>query len=235
MIRTIRPETGRAARDTQIPRWLFLVGTMAMTLLFIGLGAAAWGGWAAYVAHPARAGAAVVLVVLTALASFSGINLSRGKREDTRARRLFLPFALGTVILAWLPPYMDRRELWVIDGDTARYLGLTLLVLGGALRVWPMFVLGRRFSGLVAIQEGHELVTTGPYRYVRHPSYLGALVGSAGWVLVFRSSVGLLLLVAGVWLAHARIEVEEALLESEFGSAYTEYCRRTWRLIPWVY
>jgi hypothetical protein len=54
-------------------------------------------------------------------------------------------------------------------------------------------VLGHRFSGLVAIQPGHALVTTGLYGVVRHPSYLGLLVNSLGWALAFRSGVGVLL------------------------------------------
>ncbi len=98
-----------------------------------------------------------------------------------------------------------------------------------------MFVLGRRFSGLVAIQEGHELVTDGIYRWVRHPSYLGALVGFAGWVLVFRSLVGLLLLIPGAGALVTRMDAEEVLLASEFGARYAAYRARTWRLVPWVY
>jgi protein-S-isoprenylcysteine O-methyltransferase Ste14 len=54
-----------------------------------------------------------------------------------------------------------------------RWLGVVLFAAGGALRIWPVFVLGPRFSGLVAIQPGHTLATSGPYRIVRHPSYLG--------------------------------------------------------------
>jgi len=57
---------------------------------------------------------------------------------------------------------------------------------GGALRLWPVFVLGHQFSGLVAIQPGHKLV-------IRHPSYLGLLVNALGWGLAFRSAVGVLL------------------------------------------
>ncbi len=98
-----------------------------------------------------------------------------------------------------------------------------------------MFVLGRRFSGLVAIQEHHELVTTGIYRHIRHPSYLGFLIGFIGWMLLFRCGVGLLLVAPAFWILVARMDAEEALLTSEFGRAYAEYRERTWRLVPWVY
>ena len=85
---------------------------------------------------------------------------------------------------------------------------------GGAVRLWPVFVLGRRFSGLVAIQPGHTLVTTGIYRIIRHPSYLGLLVSSLGWALAFRSGVGVLLAVLTLVPVIGRIRAEEALLRS---------------------
>jgi protein-S-isoprenylcysteine O-methyltransferase Ste14 len=54
----------------------------------------------------------------------------------------------------YLPPYTDRKAFWTLDGDTIRRLGVVLFAAGGALRLWPVFVLGRRFSGSVAVQPG---------------------------------------------------------------------------------
>src|SRR5262249_52075209 len=100
---------------------------------------------------------------------------------------------------------------------------------------WPVFVLGNRFSGLVAIQPGHALVTNGPYRIIRHPSYLGLMIGSFGWALAFRSGIGVLL--AALYLVRliARIRAEEALLRSQCGEAYEGYRSHTYRLIPGLY
>jgi protein-S-isoprenylcysteine O-methyltransferase Ste14 len=211
-----------------------IIVSIAGTLAFLGIGVAGWGDLGGYLAHPARAAAAAYVVLLTVVALFSGVNFGHGTREDVKARWIFVPAALGSLALAWFPAFMDRRDLWTIDGDAARWLGLGLLVAGGVLRVWPMFVLGRRFSAFVAIQEGHALVTDGIYRHVRHPSFLGMLVAWAGWALVFRSSVGVLLLVPAIPVLLARIDAEEALLASEF-PAYAEYRRRSWRLVPGVY
>jgi protein-S-isoprenylcysteine O-methyltransferase Ste14 len=93
-------------------------------------------------------------------------------------------------------------------------------------------VLGHRFSRLVAIQPGHTLVTTGLYRVVRHPSYLGLLVNSLGWALAFRSGVGVLLTALLIPPLIARIGAEERLLRSQFGGEYEVYRRRTSRLVP---
>jgi protein-S-isoprenylcysteine O-methyltransferase Ste14 len=140
-----------------------------------------------------------------------------------------------SALLVWLPPSLDHRDRWVIDGDGVRWVGVALFVAGGALRLWPVFVLGRRFSAVVAIQEHHELVTSGPYRWVRNPSYLGGLISLVGWALVFRSVAGLLLVLPLLWILVSRMHAEERLLASEFGAAYDAYRRRTWRLLPGVY
>jgi protein-S-isoprenylcysteine O-methyltransferase Ste14 len=116
-----------------------------------------------------------------------------------------------------------------------RWIGVFLFLAGGALRLWPVFVLGERFSGLVAIQPGHQLVTSGVYGVIRHPSYLGALIYSLGWGLAFRSGVGVLLAALLVPPLIARMNAEEKLLASHFGAEYEAYRARTSRLIPGIY
>jgi protein-S-isoprenylcysteine O-methyltransferase Ste14 len=139
------------------------------------------------------------------------------------------------VLDGYLPAYTDRKEFWTIDGDTIRWIGVVLFAAGGALRIWPVFVLGRRFSGLVAIQPGHTLVTSGVYGVIRHPSYLGLLINSLGWGLAFRSGVGVLLTGLTMLPLLARIRAEETLLRTQFGDEYGAYCARTSRLVPGLY
>jgi protein-S-isoprenylcysteine O-methyltransferase Ste14 len=107
-------------------------------------------------------------------------------REDRANRWVIVALGLIGLLDAYLPAYTDSKEFWTFDGDAIRWLGIVLFAAGGALRIWPVFVLGRRFSGFVAKQPGHTLVTTGLYGVVRHPSYLGLLVNSLGWALAFR-------------------------------------------------
>jgi protein-S-isoprenylcysteine O-methyltransferase Ste14 len=78
-------------------------------------------------------------------------------------------------------------------------------------------------------------VTGGLYRVIRHPSYLGLLLGTFGWGLVFRSGIGVLVALLLLPPLVARMNAEEALLESEFGAQYADYRRRTWRLLPFLY
>jgi protein-S-isoprenylcysteine O-methyltransferase Ste14 len=215
----------------------FTMGLVSVvsTGLFLGLAVLGWGSFAAFFAHPARVAVVVITFALVVAALFTQGNLSPGERED-RANRwvlaVFLPIGL---LAAYLPAWCDRTGFWIVDGDAARWLGVALYATGGALRLWPVFVLGRRFSGLVAIQPGHRLVTDGIYGVIRHPSYLGLLVNALGWALAFRSAVGVLLTALTVVILVGRIRSEEALLRSQFGAEYDAYRTRTWRLIPGLY
>ena len=213
------------------PATFTIVGTPA----YLALAVLGWGGFAAFFSHPARIALTLAVFVMSVVALFSGGNLSRGEREDRSNRWVLSAFAIIGLLAAYLPAYTDRKEIWTLDGDTIRWLGVALFAAGGALRLWPVFVLGRRFSGLVAIQPGHTLVTTGAYGVIRHPSYLGLLVNSLGWALAFRSGIGVLLTALLIPPLLARIHAEETLLRTQFGSEYDAYCSRTWRLIPGLY
>jgi len=217
------------------PSPTLVVITLLATLGYLGLAVLGWGGFAAFFSHPARIALTVITVLLAGAALFTRGNLSPGEREDRSNRWVIAAFGLIALVAAYVPAYTDRIEFWTIDGDPVRWIGVALFAIGGALRLRPVFVLGHRFSGLVAIQPGHTLVTTGVYRVIRHPSYLGLLVNSLGWALAFRSGVGVLLTVLTIPPLLARIRAEEALLHSQFGSEYDAYRARTSRLIPGVY
>jgi protein-S-isoprenylcysteine O-methyltransferase Ste14 len=159
--------------------------------------------------------------------------LGIGRREDPSSRWIFIPLIIIAIVFAWLPPHLDRLNRWSIDGDAIRYLGLIITAVGGFVRVATVFELGHRFSIFVALQPDHRLKTDSFYRFVRHPSYLGALLAMAGWALVFRSTIGLLLTAAMCVPIIARIRAEEEFLVREFGGQYRAYQQRTrWRLFP---
>jgi protein-S-isoprenylcysteine O-methyltransferase Ste14 len=208
---------------------------MAATATYFGLAVVGWGGPAALFSHPALIALAVALFVMAGASLFVGGNISSGVREDRGNRWVIAALSLIGVLAAFLPAWTDRNEFWTLDGDTIRWLGVVLFAGGGALRLWPVVVLGSRFSGLVAIQPGHTLVTSGVYGVIRHPSYLGLLVNSLGWALAFRSGVGLLITALIIPVLLARIRAEERLLHSQFGAEYAAYRDRTSRLIPGLY
>jgi protein-S-isoprenylcysteine O-methyltransferase Ste14 len=226
------PQWRSFPRVRPLVRVTFVLGG---TAAYLGLAILGWGGWTAFFAHPALGALAVALAVLAGVSLCADGNLSPGVREDRGNRWVIGALTLIGLLAAYLPAYTDRQAFWTIDGEPMRWLGVGLFAAGGALRLLPVFVLGRRFSGLVAIQPGHTLVTSGVYGVIRHPSYLGLLVNALGWALTFRAGLGVLLTALMIPPLLARIRAEERLLRTQFGDEYRAYCARTARLIPGIY
>jgi len=114
--------------------------------------------------------------------------------------------------------------------------GLVVMWVGLALRAWSILYLGGLFSAVVVLKPDHRLVTTGPYRYVRHPSYSGALLAALGFGVALGHWTSLLVLVLtwAIGLAY-RIRVEEAAMLDAFGPEYAAYRARTRRIVPLVF
>lgn len=114
--------------------------------------------------------------------------------------------------------------------------GVALIVAGAALRAWSIATLGRMFQYWIKIQPGHQVVTGGPYRYVRHPSYTGLSLCLTGFALACGDVGSLLVMVAlgGIALG-TRIRVEEKQLTAALGTEYEEFAASRKRLVPGVF
>jgi protein-S-isoprenylcysteine O-methyltransferase Ste14 len=114
--------------------------------------------------------------------------------------------------------------------------GVVLFLAGLLLRWWAIITLGRFFTVDVTIEKDHELVERGPFRMVRHPSYTGVLLAFAGFALSLGNWAALLIVLVpiGATFIH-RMNVEEDALSGALGPEYTNYMRRTKRLVPFVY
>jgi protein-S-isoprenylcysteine O-methyltransferase Ste14 len=107
------------------------------------------------------------------------------------------------------------------------FAGVCLMLLGLVLRWYSARILGKYFTFDVAIQSGQTLVEAGPYRYIRHPSYSGALLTLLGFGLALGNWAGLAGSLLCLGLAYAyRIPVEEAALASALGEPYNQYLER---------
>jgi protein-S-isoprenylcysteine O-methyltransferase len=116
------------------------------------------------------------------------------------------------------------------------FVGIFLMLAGVALRWCSIMVLGKYFTFDVATHAGQVLVEVGPYRYVRHPSYSGALLSLLGFGLSLGNWAGLAAALSCLGFAYGyRIPVEEAALASALGETYTQYQKRTWRLVPFLF
>jgi len=113
-------------------------------------------------------------------------------------------------------------------------IGTLLSVAGMAFLVWGRIHLGKNWSQIVTIKENHKLVTSGPYRYVRHPMYGGGIVACFGSAIVIGGPFVFLLLILGM-LFLERVRAEDELLAHHFPDEYPEYHKRTKALIPFVW
>jgi protein-S-isoprenylcysteine O-methyltransferase Ste14 len=211
------------------------VVTVLSIIAYLGLAIVGAGGPGRFFSYPPLTAVTLVTIALGVAGLFSEGHIGAGVKEDRSNRWVIAALGVLGVLGAYLPAYTDRIDFLTLGGEGVRWVGVLLYAAGGVLRLAPVFVLGRRFSGLVAIQPEHRLVSSGLYGVIRHPSYLGLFVLSLGWGLAFRSGVGVILAVLTVPVLLARIDAEERLLSETFGAEYDAYRARTWRLIPYVY
>jgi protein-S-isoprenylcysteine O-methyltransferase len=114
--------------------------------------------------------------------------------------------------------------------------GVTLIWIGSAFRAWSIFTLGRFFKVMVVIQDDHQVIERGPYRVLRHPSYLGSIIAMTGLGLAEGDWASMAIALLGTSAAFMiRIQVEERTLLRELGEDYAAYAQRTARLLPGVY
>jgi protein-S-isoprenylcysteine O-methyltransferase len=125
----------------------------------------------------------------------------------------------------------------VVYARTAFFIaGVCLMLAGTAFRWYSAAVLGKYFTFDVSIQRGHALIEHGPYRYIRHPSYTGALLTLVGFGLALGNWAGLVVSFFCLGSAYAyRIPIEEAALLAFLGETYSQYLNRTWRVVPFLF
>src|SRR5947208_6778213 len=152
-------------------------------------------------------------------------------KKDRGSGALIIFTVLVSIILALSLGYAGVGPLpdWVF------YPGIFLMLLGVFLRQWAIAVLGRFFSLTVRVAEDHRVIDKGPYRLVRHPSYSGVLITFIGLSLAVQSLGALLVLLSVFVVSYGyRMRVEEKALLAELGEDYSNYMKRTKRLIPYI-
>ena len=146
-----------------------------------------------------------------------------------------LSFALAVPALGLALSIRGRMPITLPGMPATAWVGVVLGSSGFLLRLWSLLLLRERFTRTLLIQQGQKIERTGPYRFIRHPGYLGSLlclngIGLAsGNTLVVTASI----IVTGAAYGY-RIRVEDAMLIRAFGEAYESYRRSTGALIPWL-
>jgi protein-S-isoprenylcysteine O-methyltransferase len=171
--------------------------------------------------------------------SEAGLGLLKRSRDDSvdaddsslRVLWIAIMLAVAAGILA-----SSRIPAAAIANRGVFWAGCAVFGLGLALRWYSIVYLGRFFTVNVAIHSGHEVIDTGPYRFIRHPSYTGALLAFLGLALSLANWWSLaLIMVPVLWAFTRRMSVEESALANALGAPYIQYMGRTKRLAPFIY
>lgn len=146
-----------------------------------------------------------------------------------------VPLAVAGIMVGW--PHPDWG--WLTSPSLAPDIvktgaGWLLIVAGLLFTVWARVRLGRNWSGIVTLKQDHELVRSGPYRWVRHPIYTGLLLAVAGTALIvgqWRGVMGWAIVFASFWF---KLRREERWMLEVFGEQYSDYRRHTKAIVPGV-
>jgi protein-S-isoprenylcysteine O-methyltransferase Ste14 len=154
---------------------------------------------------------------------------------DKGTRRLVWRLTSISYNIAWVPVIFDFGRL-VILGGWLTWAGIAIMISGIVFRQYAISTLGKFFTATIQIKKDHELIQAGPYRYIRHPSYLGILIISLGLGIALANWISLILciMIPTIGLVQ-RIKFEEKELEQHFGKQYQDYIKYTWRVIPHIY
>jgi len=169
--------------------------------------------------------------------SLIGLRMRAGRKDRTDDRGSLRLIAIVYPVCWWI----GIAAVWLVPrasiGSNALFgAGLLIMISGQLLRWWSVATLGRLFTVNVAIREGHRLVDSGPYRYVRHPSYTAILLFHLGAALCLCNLLSLLALTVPTTAALLnRVRVEEDVLLAGLGETYRDYMSRTRKLIPRLY
>ncbi len=158
-------------------------------------------------------------------------SAARGRSlEPVRSRLIHLAAAVVSVALLLLRPL----HMVLPGGAVVQAAGCAVTASGPLLACWARRHLGKYWSGRVELKEGHHVIRTGPYAWVRHPIYTGILLGFLGSALVVREVTAPLAVLVMLAAYLRKIRMEEAALEAALGDEYEAYRREVTALVPFV-
>ena len=162
-------------------------------------------------------------------------SFETGTSDQGTTRLVGAAWAVG-IGVGLLAPVLSRSGPGRISDTRLPKLGSVLMVLGLGLKWWAMHKLGRFYTRTLRTASDQPVVESGPYRYVRHPGYLGAVLMWIGFSLTTRHWLALLGITLAMLMAYTRrISAEETMLVQTLGEPYAAYQRRTARLLPGAY
>lgn len=177
---------------------------------------------------------ATICTVLFATQPRLSIKESREKKSSDRNTvwLILIVSALGQIVslIEWAYfPANQTTKGWMIAGAF-------LLISGTVFRLYAIHVLGKYFSATVQIKNEHKIISIGPYKFLRHPSYTGAYIAMLGSAIFLESIAGVIIFGIGMFFVYSlRIKTEEQTLINRFKEEYLNYKQSTYKMIPFIW
>ena len=156
---------------------------------------------------------------------------------DRGSTRLVKRAVLWAVLGLLLAPLLNHFHLGQLKcSGNVGWFGVAVATAGVGLRLWANQTLGAFYTRTLRVEHNQSIIQQGPYRFIRHPGYLGSLLLWSGVALSTMN--GLVLGAIGTMMCfvyHQRIQAEEEMLTTWNAEDYRAYCSRSWRLLPFVY
>jgi len=216
--------------------------TLTGVIIFSGLPLLGWGlrDINGFFENNYRTTYLIAITILTVLVGLvvpeSGRSRGQGQKLVQKQKIALAFLQLVPPLIFILAPYFDKREAYTFqDKEILRAIGICLTIIGYLLMNWATIMLDKQFSVDVTIQENHKLVTNGPYKYIRHPRYLGITIFFLGVSFTFLSWFSLYIVLITLIVLFWRIKDEESLLHKEFGEEWGKYKEKTNTFLPFIY
>lgn len=136
----------------------------------------------------------------------------------------------GLILYLLAPPWWTWTRLPL--GEWVQWLGIVVAIPSLFLLIWVHRHLDKQWSIALELAEDHKLITSGPYKRIRHPMYLGIFIYTAGMILVSSDILVLLFFGFTIWVNYRRIPEEEQMMIEEFGDEYRSYMKYSGKLLP---
>jgi protein-S-isoprenylcysteine O-methyltransferase Ste14 len=177
-----------------------------------------------------------VTILWTVFTIYFALSARRIRIKKTTATRIYVLESFGALLagllVLWPKSHFFFLAMRFHNDFRIEVLGFSLVIAGLAISAWSRDVLGKNWTAVPMILTNHQLVTAGPYAYVRHPLYTGIIIALAGSVLASGECGALIGWILITSIFRIRSRREERILEAEFGSSYSEYRARTGFLLP---
>lgn len=223
-----------------------IVTAIIIIIIGTGLPIIGWGIFNinSFFENPIRLSFIMIIIIQGVIIGFMNMTdktenaLNKGRNDRYSVIQSLVPVInrIMTLFIFFFAPYCDKSNFFTTsDYFVIRLTGIIIYMIGILVTVLAHHELGKYHSIHVTIQKDHELISKGLYKYIRNPIYLGVILSTLGLGIIFRSIISISLIAVIIGLFIWRIFAEEKVMRLEFKNEWSDYCKKTYRLIPFIF